>query len=66
MKSRSCFELDLQLMLDNFQMSLCDGVSMLSGSDLHILKGRIMELWDKYEHYDEELDFMLENDSLAG
>jgi len=66
MKDRKSFELDLEMLLEGWQMSLHD-FDHVSNIGLHILKEKLMKLHDSYNHEaDHELDFLLEVDSLGG
>jgi len=61
------YELDLELLLNNFQLSLCDGLSFLSDADLHILKQRLLKLHHDYNfHYDNEIIDAMTGDHFGG
>lgn len=64
MKDRQAYELDLQLMLENWQLSLMD-LDFVGDMSLSILKNKLMSLYDSHQIYNDS-DLQSMNDSLGG
>lgn len=66
MKDIKAYELDLQMILEAWQMSLID-LDFVGDISLDILKDKLIHLFDTYQEYgDSDLQSMFENDSNGG
>lgn len=64
MKNIDSYILDLDMVLEDWQLGLMD-LDFVGSKSVMILRDRLAKLYEKYEKYDSDLDFLLENDSLG-